>query len=144
MYKKAAGLAAKRGYVNVMTFEDGIPGWVKDGFPLNKEHALPGSEIPSLNAGEVKGLLGDAIILDIRPPSLYEMGWIKDSQKMPMSQLSGRFIEIQKGKKIVVVDHAGNEVLTAGRFLKSKGYEDVTRLQGGLMAWVNQGFPLEK
>jgi rhodanese-related sulfurtransferase len=144
MYKEAAGLVAEKGYTNIATFKEGIPGWVKEGFPLNKEHALPNSEVPSLNAGELKGLLGNVVILDIRGPILYKMGWIKGSQKIPLGQLSARVAEIPKGKGIVVVDHAGNQVLAAGRFLKSKGYEDVKRLQGGVMAWVSQGLNLDK
>jgi rhodanese-related sulfurtransferase len=53
-------------------------------------------------------------------------------------------MEIPKEKTIVLVDHTGKQVLMAGRFLKTQGYEKVLRLQGGLMAWVSQGYPLEK
>ncbi len=144
MYKEAAGLAAKRGYTRVMTFKEGIPGWVKAGFSLDTQHALPGLEVSSLGADEVKGLLDKAIILDVRTPSLYGMGCIKGSYRIPLEHLSDRFSEIPKGRKIIVVDHAGKQVLVAGRFLKTKGYEDVERLQGGLMAWMTRGFALEK
>ncbi|MBW1741255.1 MAG: hypothetical protein JRJ42_09010 [Deltaproteobacteria bacterium] len=145
MYKAAAGLVAKRGYTNVMGFRDGIPGWAKAGYPLVKEHALPKVNVPSLNAAQLKGMLGNVCIVDVRTEKLYkEMGWIKGSLKIPLGYLSKRYTEIPKGKKVVVVDHAGKQVLVAGRFLKTKGYDDVSRLQGGLMAWLSQGYPLEK
>lgn len=111
------------------------------GYSLNTEDALPKTQIPSVNAGQLKENLGDVLVLDIRMESLYEMGWIKGSFKIPLELLSQHYIEIPKGKKIVVVDHAGKQVLTAARFLKDKGY-NVVRLQGGLMTWVQQGFPL--
>jgi rhodanese-related sulfurtransferase len=144
MYKKAAGLAAKKGYVNIMVFRNGIPGWVKAGYSLDKQKALPKSKVPTLNVKELKARLGNVLILDIRTPSLYKMGWIKGSVKIPLELLSKRFSALPGGKEIVVVDHAGKQVLAAGRFLKSKGYDKVYRLTGGLMAWVGQGFPLEK
>lgn len=141
MCKKAAGLVAKRGYNNIMVFRDGVPGWVMAGYSLNTEHALPKTKIPSVNADQLKEILGDVLVLDIRMESLYEMGWIKGSLKIPLEFLSQRYTEVPKGEKIVVVDHAGRQVLTAARFLKDKGY-DVVRLQGGLMTWVQQGLPL--
>jgi rhodanese-related sulfurtransferase len=144
LYKQAAGLVAKKGYTNIMTFQGGIPEWVKAGYALDTTKAMPKVEVASMSPGELKGVLGNVIILDIRTPSLYEMGAIKDSKKIPLDLLSGKLNEVPKGKKIVIVDHAGNQVLAAGRYLKNKGYEDVARLQGGLMAWVKEGFPLDK
>ena len=144
MYKKAASLVAKRGYQNIKVFRDGIPAWIKSGYPLAKENALPKTKIPTVNAAKLKGILGDVAILDIRTPSLYKMGWIKDSHKIPLAELSTRYSELAKDETVVVVDHAGKQVLTASRFLKSKGFENVQRVQGGLMACVSSGISLEK
>lgn len=144
MYKKAAGLVAKRGYTNVMVFKYGMPGWVQAGYTLNTINALPKSKIPTLTAAKLKEMLADVYIVDIRTKALYEMGWIRGSHKIPLGLLSKRYTELPKGKKVVVVDHAGKQVLMASRFLKSKGFDNVQRLQGGLMAWINQGYPLEK
>jgi len=144
MYKKAASLVAKKGYQNIKVFRDGIPGWVKSGYPLARENALSKTKVPTVNAGNLKGILEDVVIVDIRTPSLYKMGWFKDSHKIPLAELSARYGELTKNEAIVVVDHAGKQVLTASRFLKSKGFEKVQRLQGGLMACVSSGIPLEK
>lgn len=132
------------GYKNIQVFSGGIPEWVKEGYPLDTEKALPKTDIPSLSAEQLNAVLQEVLVLDLRPESLYEMGAIKGSLKIPLASLSSRYQEIPKGKKVVAVDHSGSQVLVAGRFLKSKGFEDVDRLQGGLLAWVNQGLPLEK
>ena len=84
-------------------------------------------------------MLGSVQIVDIRSPSLYTMGWISGSNKIPLGKLTAEFSAIPKGKLLVVVDHAGKQVLVASRFLKSKGYADVQRLQGGLMIWSRKG-----
>jgi rhodanese-related sulfurtransferase len=135
---------AKRGYGNVMVFQDGIPGWVGAGYPLKTEDALPKSEIPSLTPSELHNMLGKVTVLDVRIPSLYEMGWIKNSVRIPLGDLSQRFPEIPRGNTVVVTDHLGKRVIITARFLISKGYEDVKRLKGGIMAWLKRGYPLVK
>lgn len=143
-FKLAAGLAAKLGYTDVQVFPGGIPEWVKEGYPLVTERALPKTEIPSLSPQQLKEVLGTTLVLDIRGETLLEMGFIKGSLRIPLDALSLRIHDVPRGKKIVVVDHLGNQVLVAARFLKSKGYDDVSRLQGGLVAWAGEGLPLEK
>lgn len=82
-------------------------------------------------------------MVDVRPPSLYEVGWIKGSHRVPIDDLSKKYVELPKGKKIVVVDQSGNQVIVVARFLGQKGY-DVQGLQGGILSWVSQGYPIEK
>ena len=43
---------------------------------------------------------------------------------------------------IILVDHKGKLTLTTGRFLLSRGMEDVFRLDGGFNAWVKEGHPV--
>jgi len=43
-----------------------------------------------------------------------------------------------------MVDHLGKQVLAACLYLRSKGYGDVSQLQGGVKAWKDSGYPLEK
>ncbi|MBF0101711.1 MAG: rhodanese-like domain-containing protein [Desulfobacterales bacterium] len=144
MYKKAAEQLAEMGFTNIMTCRDGIPGWVAAGYSLETGKALPAIDVPTINAAELKDKLNDFYLLDIREESLHAMGSIKGSHQIPFYNLTKRYSEIPKDKKIVVLDHIGKQVLTASRFLKSNGYNDVLRLQGGVMAWMNAGYPLEK
>jgi rhodanese-related sulfurtransferase len=144
MYKNATSLLADKGYSNVMTFKGGIPEWVKAGFNLNQTGSLNKDKISTISADALNGSLGNVQIVDIRSSSLYEMGWIHGSIKIPLGKLSAEYTTIPKGKPIVVVDHAGKQVLAASRFLKGNGYADVQRLQGGLMAWSQKGYALEK
>jgi rhodanese-related sulfurtransferase len=144
MYKQAVGQVAVRGYTNVMTFKGGIPAWIGAGYTLDKTGSLDKSDIPTIGVDQLKAILGNVTILDIRSPKLYAMGWISGSVKIPLGKLSSEYGAIDKGKPVVVIDHAGKQVLAAGRFLKSKGYGDVQRLQGGLMTWSRKGYPLER
>jgi len=143
-FKLAAVELAQMGYTNVMTYKGGIPDWVKAGYPLEQKSTIPPVDIPVINVDELKGSLAAVQVLDVRDPSLYDMGSLGGGIKIPMAMLSADYAALAKDKPIVVVDHAGKQVISAGRFLKSKGYTDVKRLQGGLLAWTEKGFPLEK
>lgn len=127
-----------------MVFADGIPGWVSQGYSLNTARALPKAEIPSLTPTQLNGILDKVTVLDVRSPSLYKMGWIKGSLRIPLDDLSKRYAEIPSGNTVVLVDHQAKRVILPGRFLISKGYRNTKRLQGGIMAWVRRGYPLEK
>jgi hydroxyacylglutathione hydrolase len=120
-------------------------GWKKAGLPLNKEKAIPWPEIPPLTALELQKKLEDAYILDIRPEDMYKEGHIKGSWNIPFHLISRRFQEIPTGKRIVIIDYLGNPAyIPIGWFLKSKGYNDVMMLKGGMNAWQQEGLPLEK
>jgi rhodanese-related sulfurtransferase len=142
---KAARVAAERGYTNIMLFREGIPAWVAAGYPLETGKALPKAEIPTLTPEQLQQKLGEYQVVDIRDASLWEeMGGIKGSLKIPLGLLSQRYSEIPKDKKVMLVDHTGKQVLAAGRFLKNQAYTDVSRLQGGMVAWTDAKLPVEK
>ena len=87
----------------------------------------------------------DLVVVDIRSGSDFRAGAIKGSIHIPFVELDSRLGEISKGKKVVVADMHGKQVRTAGRFLVSKGFSDVSRLDGGVVSgWLKAGLPLEK
>ena len=141
----AAGLAAKLGYENIRLYSEGIAGWVKAGYPLNKIEAIPRPDIPPLLPSQLQEKLEDAYLLDIRLAGLYKQGHIKGSQNIPIHLVARRFQEIPTGKRIVIIDVLGNPAwVPIGWFLKSKGYNDVMILKGGMNAWQKEGLALEK
>jgi len=143
-YSLGAEALVKMGYTQVMGFKGGMPEWAQAGFPLTGDKELAAIQVPNIKVDELKSVVDKVAILDIRVPNMYEMGWIKGSIKIPLTQLSAKYGQIPKDKTVVVVDHLGQQVVSAGRFLKSKGYKDVHFLQGGLMGWVSKGYPMEK
>jgi rhodanese-related sulfurtransferase len=133
------------GYKNILLYSEGLAGWKKAGFPLEKDETIRRSEIPPLTLSELQGKLGDVYVLDIRPADMYEQGHVKGSRNIPFHLVSRRFREIPAGQKIVIVDVLGNpEYMPIGWFLKSKGYNDVIMLKGGMNAWQKEGLPLER
>jgi rhodanese-related sulfurtransferase len=70
---------------------------------------------------------------------------IKKSKFIPLSELSGRVDEIEKGgkdKKIIVVCRTGARARAAGIKLKRQGFSDVHVMRGGIMGWQRADYPL--
>lgn len=152
MYRQAAGLVANLRYSNVATFKGGLPAWEKAGFELNTKLALPKYDVPAIDAGQFKKLVGTACILDIRTPKLYgadldtrpRFGPNADNLtmeyrkkyllKIPLSKLPKYYHKVPDDRKIIVFDFRGKQSLIAARFMMDKGYHDVCLLKGGISA----------
>lgn len=141
--RQAAELVSEKGYSHVRWFAEGAAAWAAKGYGLEYHKALPRIPVSSVNPVQLQESLPDVVVLDIRPPWLQDLGWIKGSHKMPLEELSEKYMDLPKGRKIVVVDHTGNQAILAARFLEQKGYA-VQGLVGGMAAWVNEGLPVEK
>jgi rhodanese-related sulfurtransferase len=83
-------------------------------------------------------------LLDIRPLSHFQKGHIRGSVNVDLERLHKKLDMLPNDKKIILVDHKGKLTLTTGRFLSSKGFSSVSRLDGGFNAWVKNGFFAEK
>ena len=106
---KAAGLAASLGYKNSYAFRDGLPAWIKAGYPVETTEKLPKAKVPNVNVSKLKKMLDgkqDFVLLDIRMPFAAKTRWIKCSNRLsiPLDDLTDRHPEIPSGKKIVIID----------------------------------------
>lgn len=127
-----------------MVFRDGLPAWIKAGYPIDSPSPLSKISVPVIDAAQLHASLDKFVIVDIRPESAYEMGYLPGSRAMPLAYLSILSVELPRNRKIVVVDHSGKQSQTAARWLVSRGYADVCWLKGGLSNYNAAGFELEK
>lgn len=145
---KAAAVAVKLGHTDVAVYNEGLPEWVKRGYPARLKKIYPDVEIPTIPAAELKALLdrkADLFLLDIRDDEDFAAGAVPGSRNVNLTALEGRFAEVPKGKKVVLVDLHGKQTQIAGRFLLWKGYKDVVRLDGGMVGgWIKAGLPVAK
>jgi rhodanese-related sulfurtransferase len=143
---KAAAQAAKLGYTNIQIYNEGLPEWLKRGYPANARKLYPDVEIPTIAAADLKALLdarANVFVLDIREEADTRTGLVPGSKNIDIEVLDARVGEVPRGKKIVLVDLHGKQTQVAGRFLASKGYRDVVRLDGGFVGgWIKSGMPI--
>lgn len=91
-----------------------------------------------------QGNLSNAIFLDVREVNEYMQFRIPGGILFPMSLMKIKENDLEQylGKDIIVYCHVGNRSLQVSKWLDSKGFK-VKNLTGGIMHWVQAGFPVE-
>ena len=101
---------------------------------------------PNVDVATVKALQGrdDVVILDVREQSEYDAGHIAGVKLIPLGTVANRLNEIPKDKPVIVTCHSGNRSGQATEYLRSQGYTNVHNMTGGISAWQQAGYPVEK
>ena len=88
----------------------------------------------------------DAEVLDIRSAEDFANGHIINAVNVDVATLGDREKELDKykDKTVVVCCAQGQESIRVARSLKTKGFEKLYSLKGGVSAWQNANLPLTK
>lgn len=93
------------------------------------------------------------LVIDVREPMEWQMGHIQGAVHVPLARLNASadpaasapdpaVTQHTDGKVVVYCSHGFRSLLGADA-LKKLGYSDVVSLQGGLVNWSAEGFPIE-
>ena len=100
----------------------------------------------SVSAQELVNLVNrdGAVVIDVRDPNEYSQGHIVDALNVPHAALAGRVGELRKYKEkpIVLACKMGQHSGAAGTVLRKAGFQNVSRLRGGVAEWRNQNLPV--
>ena len=107
---------------------------------------MQNSNYENITASRLKGRLdaGDKpVLLDVREPWEFELARIEGSTLIPMSELEGRFTELDPEAETVVICHHGNRSSYVTQALRRAGFGRVLNLEGGLDAYsfVDESVP---
>jgi len=94
-----------------------------------------------MNAAELKRQLDSGVmpvLLDVREPWEYEICRIEGSVNVPMSQITQHLDDLDKEANTIVICHHGSRSWQVGSFLESRGFNNLTNLDGGVSAWAEQ------
>lgn len=98
------------------------------------------NQVQSISVTELKkqldaGIGNNAVIVDLRESVLYNNGHIPGAILIPFADFEKQYTQLDKKKRIILVCHTGPMGDASGQFLKTKGYEQVLNLEGGMQAW---------
>ncbi|MGI6091723.1 MAG: rhodanese-like domain-containing protein [Veillonellaceae bacterium] len=79
--------------------------------------------------------LKEALIIDIRTPEEYQAGHIPGVPLIPLDQLEKRAGEVPKDQKVLLICRSGNRSSQGTKLLRSKGFDNVYNVTGGMLAW---------
>jgi glyoxylase-like metal-dependent hydrolase (beta-lactamase superfamily II)/rhodanese-related sulfurtransferase len=109
------------------------------------------NEVRQLAPAEVK-LAAEShdppLVLDVREADEYsgELGHLPGSRHLPLRELARRSDELAtyRNRSVVVVCRSGVRSTTAAAILTSLGFDHVSNMKGGMLAWRDGRFPVER
>lgn len=75
-------------------------------------------------------------LLDVRQEWEYEEEHLPGAHLLPLAELPDRMDELDGGKPLLVYCRSGGRSMAAARLLEGRGFEGLTNIVGGLMAWT--------
>ena len=88
------------------------------------------------------------LLLDVREPEEFvgELGHIRGALLVPLDALERRLPKLAGyvERDVVVVCRAGARSASAGAILRNAGFRRVINLEGGMLAWVAAGLPVQR
>ena len=109
------------------------------------------NEVKQLAPREVHGLLSGGAapaIVDVREPDEFsgELGHVPGSVLIPLKELARRTDELapHNDRLLVAVCRSGVRSTTAAAILTSMGFEHVSNMKGGILAWNELRLPVER
>jgi rhodanese-related sulfurtransferase len=84
-------------------------------------------------------------ILDVRTPAEHEEAHIEGSDLHPLEVLNAEKVSAKKSEDpIYVLCQSGNRATQAIKKLNVVGMENLVLVEGGIRAWINEGYPVTR
>jgi len=80
-------------------------------------------------------------VIDVRQMQEIASGTVPKAEALPLHTLPLKVHELDRDEKLVVVCRSGARSAQACMFLQQQGFANVYNLRGGMMNWMQSGFP---
>jgi rhodanese-related sulfurtransferase len=97
------------------------------------EHELPPEQAASTE---------DAQLVDVRTPAEFEASRIEGARHVPLDELRANADEFDRERPVIFYCRTGERSAMASDAFRADGWDAYT-VAGGLVAWAEQGLPLE-
>ena len=85
---------------------------------------------------------GKAVVVDVREPREYAAEHIEGSTLVPLGSLHPDALPGHAGQKLVLLCRVGTRSSFGCRRIAGAISGDIYNLEGGIKAWMNEGFPV--
>ena len=80
--------------------------------------------------------------IDVREQWEYDEAHIPGVSLIPMGEVPDRLDEIPTDKQVIVTCRSGNRSGQITDYLRSVGFDNVSNMSGGILAWEENGYPV--
>ena len=77
-------------------------------------------------------------LLDVREEFERDICKLTDDKHIPMKEIPMRYSELDSSSEIVVYCRSGQRSMNVCNFLAQAGFEKISNLAGGILAWSDQ------
>ncbi len=111
---------------------------------LKKLLAASRPESTAIGVDEAKRTLdaGEALLVDVREPDEWRAGHVAGATHIPLGTVTSRASALPTDREILVICRTGNRSAMAQERLAQAGFTNVINIEGGMTAWVEQGYPV--
>ena len=87
---------------------------------------------------------GKLLVVDVRDPAEFRVGHVPGAVNLPAPEIADHYQELEGQTGVVVYCIAGTRTQLAEQTLIEHRVPNVFHLDGGLGAWLDSGYPVEK
>ncbi|MBI3299392.1 MAG: molybdopterin-synthase adenylyltransferase MoeB [Elusimicrobia bacterium] len=81
---------------------------------------------------------GGVVVVDVREPHELEICRIAGTTHIPLGEIPTRYKELDPKAEILVHCRSGMRSMKAAKFLKEQGFQNVSNVAGGILAWAER------
>ncbi|MBU0620600.1 MAG: rhodanese-like domain-containing protein [Gammaproteobacteria bacterium] len=104
-----------------------------------------GMNVKEIDAGELAKWVNTTEaglrVIDVRQMEEIAQGTVPKAEALPLHTLPAKMHDLSKDEKLVMVCRSGARSAQACMFLQQQGFSNVYNLRGGMMGWMQSGFP---
>lgn len=101
------------------------------------------NQLQTIDAATLKQGLNQqkVTLIDVREPAEFSEAHIRGAVLVPLSRFDPRHIPQTSGKQLVLYCRSGGRSAIAAQKLLDAGFQQVSHLGKGIMAWQQAGYP---
>jgi adenylyltransferase/sulfurtransferase len=108
-------------------------------------HSQPeATGVPEVTVEQMKAKIDrgeDFFLLDVREPNEYQICRIAGATLIPLGELAQRTGELDKNREMIIHCKMGGRSAKAVSLLQERGFNRVSNLKGGILAWIDKVDP---
>ena len=102
--------------------------------------------VQDISAQELNAIENEVLLIDVRTPREYQSGHLKNAINIDYSSsdFKSKIAELPKDQEIYLYCKSGMRSSRAARQFEKMGFKKVYDLEGGLLSWQRNQYPLVK
>lgn len=94
------------------------------------------AQVTRLVPAELRGLLGQVAIIDVRAPAEFAVSHLPGAVNIPVGEIQERLGEVPSDREVVFICRSGARSMTASAIAIRAGLKNIAHLEGGLLCWA--------